>query len=42
VQWWFWLAFAIAILIGNSLYAQTAPLEAHTATGGDLRCAIRR
>lgn len=42
VFWWFWLAVAVAMLIGNSMYAQTAPIDVHTATGGDLRCAIRQ
>jgi hypothetical protein len=42
VHWWFWIAFAVAVLIANSLYAQTAPLDVHTATGGNLQCALRR
>ena len=41
-HWVFWIAFAVVVLIANSLYAQTAPLEVHTATGGNLQCAIRR
>ena len=42
VHWWFWIAFAVAVLIGNSLYAQSAPLDVHTDTGGTVQCAIRR
>jgi hypothetical protein len=41
-HWLFWIVFAIVVLIANSLYAQTAPLDVHTATGGNLQCAIRR
>ena len=42
VQWWGWIAFAVVVLVGNSLYAQTAPLEVHTDTGGNLQCAVRK
>jgi hypothetical protein len=41
VHWWFWIAFAVAVLIANSLYAQAAPVDVHTATGGNLECAVR-
>jgi hypothetical protein len=42
VHWWFWIAFAVVVLIANGLYAQRAPLDVHTASGGTLQCAIRR
>jgi hypothetical protein len=42
VHWWGWIAFAVFVVVGNSLYAQTAPLEVHTDTGGNLQCAVRK
>ena len=42
VHWWFWIAFSVFVLIGNGAYAATAPLDVHTATGGNLSCALRR
>jgi hypothetical protein len=41
-QWWFWLAFAVIVLIANSLYAQTAPVSLTAANGSDLQCAVKR
>ena len=41
-HWMFWIAFAVAVLIGNSLYAQAAPVTAVSATGDPVKCALRR
>ncbi len=41
-HWMFWIAFAVAVLIGNSLYANAAPVTAISATGDPVRCALRR
>jgi hypothetical protein len=41
-HWFFWIAFAVAVLIGNSLYAQAAPVTAISATGDPVKCALRR
>jgi len=42
VHWWFWLAFAIMVLVANSFYAAAAPAVATTDIGGPLQCAVRR
>ena len=42
VQWWFWLAFAVLVLVANSAYAATAPPGQTTAGGAEIRCVVRR
>jgi hypothetical protein len=41
-HWFFWIAVAVAVLIGNSLYAQAAPVTATSVTGDPVKCALRR
>jgi hypothetical protein len=41
-HWMFWIAFAVAVLIGNSLYANAAPVTATSVTGDPVKCALRR
>lgn len=42
VQWWFWIAFSVIVLIANGAYAATAPVAQTSAAGGDVQCAVRR
>jgi hypothetical protein len=41
VHWWFWLAFAVVVLVGNSAFAQTAPPGQTDAAGRTVQCALR-
>ena len=41
-HWFFWIAFSVAVLIGNSMYANAAPATATSATGDPVKCALRR
>jgi hypothetical protein len=42
VQWWFWLAFAVMVLVGNSVYAASAPPSQTGIGGAEIRCVVRR
>jgi hypothetical protein len=41
VQWWFFLAVAVIVLVANGAYAATVPASLSNEQG-DVQCAVRR
>ena len=40
-HWWFWIAFAVIVLVANGAFASTVPFNINTATG-EVQCVVRR
>lgn len=41
VQWWFWIAFSVIVLVANGAYAATAPVNQTNAAGANIQCKVR-